>query len=92
MFEEDLDILDELFAAEVQAETAKHYEGPQADQKQMQLEETAGIPTGIAPDIHKQVELHKAKRAAAPDNLATEQRSMKHTCPARSCRSRHRCP
>ena len=73
MFEEDLDILDELFAAEVQAETAKHYEGPQADQKQMQLEETAGIPTGLAPDIHKQVELRRAKqRKPAPDNLAPE--------------------
>ncbi len=68
-----LDILDGLFAAEVQSETAKHYEGPQADQKQMQLEETAGIPTGIAPDIHGQVELRKAKRAAAPDNLGTEE-------------------
>ena len=36
----------------------------------MQLEETAGIPTGVAPDIHRQVELRKAERAAAPDNLA----------------------
>jgi hypothetical protein len=58
-------------AAEIQGEVAKHYDG-QADQKQMQLEETAGIPTGIAPDIHRQVELRKAKRAATPDNLATE--------------------
>jgi hypothetical protein len=33
-------------------------------------EDAAGIPTGIAPDIHRQVELRKAKRAAAPDNLA----------------------
>jgi hypothetical protein len=30
----------------------------------------AGIPTGVAPDIHRQVELRKAERAAAPDNLA----------------------
>jgi hypothetical protein len=37
----------------------------------MQLEETTGIPTGVAPDIHRQVELRKTKRAAAPDNLAT---------------------
>jgi hypothetical protein len=69
--ERDLDILDGLVTAEVQSETAKHFEGPQADQKQMQLEETAGIPAGIAPDIHRQVELRKAKRAPAPDNLAT---------------------
>ena len=27
---------------------------------------------GIAPNIHRQVELRKAKRAAAPDNLAEE--------------------
>ncbi len=70
--ERDLDMLDGLVTAEVQSETAKHFEGPQADQKQMRLEDTAGIPTGIAPDIHRQVELRKAKRAAAPDNLATE--------------------
>ena len=54
-------------------QTAKHFEGPQADQKQMQLEETAGIPTGLAPDIHRQVELRRAKqRKPAPDNLAPE--------------------
>lgn len=70
--EHDLDILDGLVAAEVQSETAKHFEGPQADQKQMELEETAGIPTGVAPDIHRQVEFRKAKRAAAPDNLAKD--------------------
>jgi len=65
MLEPDLDILDELVAAEIQSETAKHYEGPQADQKQLQLVETAGIPTGVAPDIHRQVELRKAKRCRA---------------------------
>ena len=72
MLEQDLDILDGLVAAEIQGEVAKHYDGPQADQKQMQLEETAGIPTGVAPDIHRQVELRKAKRKAAPDNLVSE--------------------
>ncbi len=68
--ERDLDMLDGLVTAEFQSATAKHFEGPQADQKQMQLEETAGIPTGIAPDIYRQVELRKAKRATALDNLA----------------------
>ena len=29
------------------------------------------IPTGIVPDIHRQVELRKVIRAVAPDNLAT---------------------
>jgi hypothetical protein len=34
---------------------------------------TAGIPTGVAFDIHKQIELRRAKeRAAAPDNLAPD--------------------
>ena len=61
-----------LVAAKIQSETAQHFEGPQADQKQMQLQDTAGIPTGVAPDIHRQVGLRKAKRTAAPDNLATE--------------------
>jgi hypothetical protein len=70
MLEQDLDMLDGLVAAEVQSEAAKYFEGPQTDQKQMQLEETAGIQTGVAPDIHRQVELRKAKRAAVPDNLA----------------------
>jgi hypothetical protein len=64
MLEQDLDILDGLVSAEIQGEVAKHYDGPQADQKQLKLEETGGIPTGVAPDIHRQVELRKAKRAA----------------------------
>jgi hypothetical protein len=42
-------MLDGLVAGEVQTETVKHFDGPQADQKQMQLEETGGIPTGVAP-------------------------------------------
>jgi hypothetical protein len=58
-----------LVAAEVHSGMTKHFEGPQAGQKQMQLEETAGIPTGLALDIHRQVELRKAKCAAAPDNM-----------------------
>jgi hypothetical protein len=53
--------LDGVVTAEVQSETARLFEGPQADQKQMRFDETAGIPTGIAPDIHKQVELRKAR-------------------------------
>jgi hypothetical protein len=51
--ERDLDMLDGLVVAEIQSETAKHFEEQQAVEKQMQLEETAGIPTGIAPDIHR---------------------------------------
>ena len=69
----DLDTLDGLIAAEVQAETVKHFEGAQPEERQRTLEDTAGIPTGLAPDIHKQVELRRAKqRTPAPDNLAAE--------------------
>lgn len=65
-----LDTLDGLVAAEIQAENVQHFEQPQPEQKPRTLEETAGIPTGLAPDIEKQVELRKVKRAKAPDNLA----------------------
>jgi hypothetical protein len=35
------------------------------------LEDTAGIPTGLAPDIAKQVEIRRARRnKPTPDNLA----------------------
>jgi len=60
-------------AAEVQNETVKHFEGPQPDEKQRTLEDTAGIPTGVSFDIHKQTELRRAKeRAAAPVTLTKE--------------------
>jgi hypothetical protein len=68
----DLDILDGMVSAEVQAETVKLFEGKQPEGIQRPLAETAGIPTGLAPDIHRQIQLRRAKRAAAPDNLATE--------------------
>jgi hypothetical protein len=69
----DLDILDGLVAAEVQNETVKHFEGPQPDEEQRTLEDTAGIPTGVSFDIHKQIELRRAKeRAAAPVTLSKE--------------------
>jgi len=69
----DLDILDGLVAAEVQNETVKHFEGPQPDEEQRTLQDTAGIPTGVAFDIHKQIEMLRAKqRTSAPDNLAED--------------------
>jgi hypothetical protein len=62
-----------LVAAEVQNETVKHFEGPQPDEEQRTLEDTAGIPTGVSFDIHKQIELRRAKeRALARDNLTPE--------------------
>lgn len=78
----DLDTLDGLIASEVQDETVKHFAGAQPEEKRRTLEDTAGIPTGLAPDIHRQVELRRARVLAAaqaatakpaiPDNLATE--------------------
>jgi len=69
----DLDILDGLVAGEVQTETVEHFAGPQPDEEQRSLEDTAGIPTGVSFDIHKQIELRRAKeRAAAPVNLTPD--------------------
>jgi hypothetical protein len=69
----DLDILDGLVVAEVQAETVKHFEGPQPGEQERTLEETAGIPTGVAFDIHRQIEIRRAKeRAEEPVNLTKE--------------------
>jgi hypothetical protein len=72
MVEHDLDTLDNLISSEVQMETVKHFEGPQPDERQRTLQDTGGIPTGSAPDIHKQIELLKIKMKKAPDNLAAE--------------------
>jgi hypothetical protein len=33
----------------------------------------AVVPTGVAPDIQKHVELRRAKRAAAPDNMVKDE-------------------
>ncbi len=64
MLAHDLDTLDGLVESEVRAETVKFFETPQAEQAQRTLDETSGIPTGVAPDIHAQVEKRKAKQAA----------------------------
>ncbi len=71
--ERDLDVLDGLFESEVQAETVKIYtEGtggnPPSD-KPLSLEETGGIPTGLAPDIKKQI-ARRQKRAPLSDTPA----------------------
>ena len=60
-----------LLAAEVQQENAQHFAGPQPADKLRTLEETGGIPTGLAPDIQKHIETRRANlaKAAAVDNL-----------------------
>jgi hypothetical protein len=70
---QDLDTLDGLFASEVQSEVVERFAGGKvADAIPQPLEETGGIPTGLAPDIAKQVAVRRAKRKPAPDNLAAE--------------------
>jgi hypothetical protein len=61
----DLDILDGLVAAEVQSEVVEYFKGDESEVKERTLQNTAGIPTGVAFDIHKQIERLRAKQAAA---------------------------
>ena len=65
-----LDIHDGLIDAEVQQQIATHYRQPAAGA--LPMEDTAGLPTGLAQDIEKQVELRKAKRATVQDNPAPD--------------------
>lgn len=67
----DLDILDGLVASQVASETVEHFTGPQPDEQQRTLQDTAGIPTGVAFDIHKQIELRRAKRLPTPASHAS---------------------
>jgi hypothetical protein len=69
----ELDTLDGLFASEVQSEVVERFaDNPTADAVPQPLQETAGIPTGLAPDIAKQVAVRRSKRKPVPDNLAPE--------------------
>ncbi len=68
----DLDTLDGLVAAEVQAETAEHFSGDMVSVNQRTLTDTAGIPTGVAFDIHRQIEKRRARQAVKPEKYATE--------------------
>ena len=71
----DLDILDGLVAAEVHKETVEHFSGEQPEDKQRTLDETAGIPTGVAYDIQRQIEKRRVRleqQPHTPDNLVLE--------------------
>ena len=71
-------ILGGLIASEVQGETVKHFQQAQPQDKVRSIDDTAGIPTGVAPDIERlvaqrQAEFNAAYAASkAPDNLATD--------------------
>jgi hypothetical protein len=62
-----LDTLDSLVDSEVMSENVEYYSQPHVQQRA--LTETAGIPTGIAPDIQHQIEKRRTGRALPPDNL-----------------------
>jgi hypothetical protein len=68
----DLDILDSLIAAEVQGETVEHFSGEQPEEKERSIEETGGIPTGVAFDIHRQIERRRAKQTAEEEKSKAE--------------------
>jgi len=61
-----------MVAADVQAETVEHFAGPQPEEKQRTLQETAGIPTGVAFDIHRQIEKRRAEQAMRPEKLTPD--------------------
>jgi hypothetical protein len=65
-----LDVLDAQIDAEVTSSNVEYYTASEHPQ-QRPLEETAGIPTGIAPDIEAQIQKRNRRQQAAPDNLAT---------------------
>ena len=62
-----LDTLDSLVDSEVMTENVEYYSQPNVQQRPVL--ETAGIPTGIAPDIEVQIQRRRARKAA-PDNQA----------------------
>jgi hypothetical protein len=70
--ERDIDMHDGIVETEVQAQVAEHFRKGAAGQvsvKPLSIEETGGIPTGIAPDIKKQI-ASRQKRAPLSDSPA----------------------
>lgn len=61
-----------LIAAEVQGETVEHFSGEQPEAKERGIQETGGIPTGVAFDIHRQIERRRAKQTAQEDKAKAE--------------------
>jgi len=63
MISRTLDTLDSLIDSEVQAENVDYYY--KGNKQSRSLEETAGIPTGIAPDIELQIQGRKSQKLDA---------------------------
>jgi hypothetical protein len=68
----DLDVLDSMIAAEVHKETVEFFEAPDSAQQERTIQETSGIPTGVAFDIHKQIEKLRAKQATEQEKSQAE--------------------
>lgn len=65
-----LDTLDSLVDSEVMSDNVAYYSKDHPEQRP--LVETAGIPTGIAPDIASQIEKRKKRRPVLEDNLVID--------------------
>ena len=63
MMSRTLDTLDFLIDSGVQAENVAYYS--KGNKQSRSLEETAGIPTGIAPDIELQIQGRKTQKIDA---------------------------
>ena len=59
-----LDTLDGLCESEIQAQDVKRFQSGQAAAK-LPLQETNGIPTGLAPDIRRNMAIRLAEAKAA---------------------------
>jgi hypothetical protein len=65
-----LDQLDSLVDSEVMSSNVEYYSEPNVSQRP--LEQTAGIPTGIAPDIEVQIQRRRRPTVTLPDDLVME--------------------
>ncbi|HLG63105.1 MAG TPA: hypothetical protein VKY19_14290 [Ktedonosporobacter sp.] len=66
-----LDMLDSMIDSEVMSANVEYYS--QEKPKQKPITETAGIPTGISPDLQHQIERRKVKKHIALDDLGEAQ-------------------
>jgi hypothetical protein len=64
--------MDAMVQSEEQGKYVEHFEGPQPEQqkqRQKGVEDTAGVPTGIAPELEAQL-AKRRKRKPPPDDFA----------------------
>ena len=65
-----LDMLDNLIEGETQSDNIEYYSQPHPTERP--IEQTAGIPTGVAPDIAAQIQKRRNRKAGVVfDNLVT---------------------